>query len=34
MPAFVSPTVLGVLQEKFNIMPISTPEEDLKAILV
>ena len=33
VPAFVSPTVLGVLMTKFNIMPISTPDEDLKAIL-
>jgi hydroxylamine reductase len=33
LPAFVSPTVLNVLVEKFNIKPISTPEEDLKAIL-
>jgi hydroxylamine reductase len=33
LPAFVSPNVLNVLVEKFNIMPISTAEEDLKAIL-
>jgi len=33
LPAFVSPNVLKVLVEKFNIMPISTPQEDLKAIL-
>jgi hydroxylamine reductase len=33
LPAFVSPNVLKVLVEKFNIMPIKTPEEDLKAIL-
>lgn len=33
LPAFVSPTVLKVLVEKFNIMPISTPEQDLKTIL-
>ncbi len=33
LPAFVSPNVLNVLVEKFNIMPISTPDEDLKAIL-
>jgi len=33
LPAFVSPGVLNVLVEKFNIMPISTPDEDLKAIL-
>lgn len=33
LPAFVTPSVLNVLVENFNIMPISTPEEDLKAIL-
>jgi hydroxylamine reductase len=33
LPAFVSPNVLNVLVEKFNIMPIKTPEEDLRAIL-
>ena len=33
LPAFVSPNVLNVLVDKFNIMPIKTPEEDLKAIL-
>ena len=33
LPACVSPAVLGVLVEKFNIMPISTPAEDIKAIL-
>jgi hydroxylamine reductase len=33
LPAFVSPSVFKVLQEKFNIMPITTPEKDLKAIL-
>lgn len=33
LPAFVSPHVLSVLVDKFGIMPISTPEEDLKAIL-
>ena len=33
LPAFVTPAVLNVLVEKFNIMPISTPQEDLKAIL-
>ncbi|MGB2579251.1 hydroxylamine reductase [Elusimicrobium simillimum] len=33
LPAFLSPTVLGVLVEKFNIKLITTPEEDLKAIL-
>lgn len=33
LPAFVTPDVLNVLVEKFNIMPISTPENDLAAIL-
>ena len=33
LPAFVSPNVLGVLVEKFDIKPITTPDEDLKAIL-
>jgi hydroxylamine reductase len=33
LPAFVTPDVLDVLVKNFNIMPISTPDEDLKAIL-
>lgn len=33
LPAFVSPNVLNVLVDKFNIMPIKTPQEDLQAIL-
>jgi hydroxylamine reductase len=33
LPAFVTPNMLKVLVEKFNIMPIKTAEEDLKAIL-
>ncbi len=33
LPAFVSPNVLNFLVEKFQIAPITTPEEDLKAIL-
>jgi hydroxylamine reductase len=33
LPAFVSPTVLGVLVENFNIAPIKTADEDLKEIL-
>ena len=33
LPAFVSPNVLDVLVKNFNIMPIQSPEEDLKAIL-
>jgi hydroxylamine reductase len=33
LPAFVSPAVLKVLAEKFNVMPITTPREDLAAML-
>lgn len=33
LPAFISPNVLAFLVEKYNIAPISTPEEDLKKIL-
>jgi hydroxylamine reductase len=33
LPAFVSPNVLDVLVKTFEIKPISTPDEDLKAIL-
>jgi hydroxylamine reductase len=33
LPAFITPNVLNVLVEKFDIKPISTPDEDLKAIL-
>ena len=33
LPAFVSPNVLNFLVENYNIAPITTPEEDLKAIL-
>ncbi len=33
LPAFITPNVLDVLVKNFDIKPISTPEEDLKAIL-
>jgi hydroxylamine reductase len=33
LPAFVSPNVLKVLVDNFNIIPISDPQKDLKAIL-
>ncbi len=33
LPAFITPAVLQVLVDNFNLMPISTPEADLKAIL-
>ncbi|WP_243108568.1 hydroxylamine reductase [Clostridium rectalis] len=33
LPAFISPNVLQILIDKFNIKPISTPDEDLNIIL-
>jgi hydroxylamine reductase len=33
LPAFLTPTVVKVLVDKFNLMPITTPEKDLQAIL-
>ncbi len=33
LPAFVSPNILGYLVEHYGIKPITTPEEDLQAIL-
>ena len=33
LPAFIEPEVLQVLVEKFDIKPITTPEDDLQAIL-
>ncbi len=33
LPAFVTPPVLAVLAEKFDIKPIGTVEDDLKAIM-
>jgi hydroxylamine reductase len=33
LPAFITPNVLGVLVENFDIKPIGTVDEDLKAIL-
>jgi len=33
LPAFVTPNVLKVLSDQFNLMPITTAEADLKAIL-
>jgi hydroxylamine reductase len=33
LPAFVSPAALNVLVEKFNIAPVTTAQQDLKAIL-
>jgi hydroxylamine reductase len=33
LPAFISPNVLKVLVDHFNIQPISTPDQDLKMIL-
>lgn len=33
LPAFITPNVFNFLVEKFSIKPITTPEDDLKAIL-
>jgi hydroxylamine reductase len=33
LPAFITPNVLKVLVEKLNVMPITTADEDLKAIM-
>jgi hydroxylamine reductase len=33
LPAFITPNVLKVLVDNYNIMPITTPDADLKAIL-
>ena len=33
LPAFLTPNVLDVLVKNFDIKPITTPDEDLKAIL-
>jgi hydroxylamine reductase len=33
LPAFITPNILAVLVKNFNIMPITSAEEDLKAIL-
>jgi len=33
LPAFITPNILNVLVEKFNIMPIKTVDEDLAAIM-
>jgi hydroxylamine reductase len=33
LPAFITPNILNTLVKLFNITPISTPNEDLKAIL-
>lgn len=33
LPAFITPNILQVLVDNFNIAPITTPDEDLKTIL-
>ena len=33
LPAFLTPAVVQILVEKFNLMPITTPEKDLQAIM-
>ena len=32
LPVFITPAVLKVLVDKFNLMPVTTPEKDLAAI--
>ncbi len=32
LPAFLTPAVVGVLHDKFSLMAVTTPDEDLKAI--
>ncbi|MEM4263200.1 MAG: hydroxylamine reductase, partial [Thermoplasmata archaeon] len=33
LPAFVSPNIMKMLQERYNIIPIGDPDNDLKAML-
>ncbi len=33
LPAFLTPNLINILVEKYNVMPITTPQEDLAAIL-
>ena len=33
LPAFISPNILNYLVENYGIAPITTPEEDLEALL-
>jgi len=33
LPAFLSPGVVQELQRRYNLMAVTTPEEDLRAIL-
>jgi len=33
LPAFITPPVLDALVQNFNLMPVTTPQEDLQAIL-
>ena len=33
LPAFISPNVLKILVDQYNIGPVSTPEADLKKLL-
>ena len=33
LPAFLSPNILNLLVEKYGIAPITTPEEDIKALI-
>ena len=34
LPAFLSPNVLNLLVTNYHIKPVSTPKEDLRAILL
>ncbi|MCJ7633839.1 hydroxylamine reductase, partial [Candidatus Bathyarchaeota archaeon] len=33
LPAFMTPNILNYLVKNYNIMPVTTPDADLKAIL-
>jgi hydroxylamine reductase len=33
LPAFITPNVLDVLVQNYGIRPVTTPDDDLKAIL-
>ena len=33
LPAFLSPNILNYLVENYGIAPITTPEEDIKALM-
>jgi hydroxylamine reductase len=33
LPAFISPNIMKMLQERYNLMPIGNPDDDLRAML-